>query len=109
MCGFYLVDQMLMSVGMARAMYLKRIALKPADIQAALTAGITIDHVFSISVALLGGVIWNTFGYQYVFLLGVVIALLNLVAALKVPRQEGCPKMSGRGSAPPTGNDTSQG
>jgi predicted MFS family arabinose efflux permease len=86
-CGFYLMDQMLMSVGMARAMYLKRIALQPADIQAALTAGITIDHVFSISVALLGGVIWNTCGYQYVFLLGVVIALINLVVALKVPRR----------------------
>jgi MFS family permease len=91
-CGFYLVDQMLMSVGMARAMYLKRIAIQPADIQAALTAGITIDHVFSISVALLGGVIWNLCGYQYVFLLGVVIALINLVVALKVPR-------GGRGDA----------
>jgi predicted MFS family arabinose efflux permease len=85
-CGVYLVDQMLMSVGMARAMYLKKIAMRPADIQAALTAGITIDHVFSISVALLGGVIWNLCGYQYVFLLGVVIALINLVVALKVPR-----------------------
>ena len=84
-CGFYLVDQMLMSVGMARSMYIKRIALQPADIQAALSAGITIDHVFSISVALLGGVLWNTCGYQYVFLLGVVIALVNLVVALRVP------------------------
>lgn len=87
-CGFYLMDQMLMSVGMARAMYIKRIALQPADVQAALTAGITIDHVFSISVALIGGVIWNTCGYQYVFLLGVVIALLNLAAALKVPPKQ---------------------
>ncbi|MCX6905349.1 MAG: MFS transporter [Verrucomicrobia bacterium] len=84
-CGFYLVDQMLRSVGMARAMYIKRIALQPADIQAALSAGITIDHVFSISVALVGGVLWNTCGYQYVFLLGVVIALVNLVVALRVP------------------------
>jgi predicted MFS family arabinose efflux permease len=86
-CGFYLLDQMLMSVGMARAMYLKRIALKPSDIQPALTAGITIDHVFSISVALLGGVLWKTCGYQYVFLLGVLIAAINLVAALKVPQR----------------------
>ncbi|MEI7732139.1 MAG: MFS transporter [Verrucomicrobiota bacterium] len=84
-CGFYLMDQMLMSVGMARAMYIKKIALQPADIQAALTAGITIDHVFSISVALLGGVIWNACGYQYVFLLGVAIALINLVVALRLP------------------------
>ena len=44
----------------------------------------TIDHVFSISVALLGGLIWNAFGFQYVFLMGTVIALINLVVALQV-------------------------
>ncbi len=91
-CAFYLVDQMLMSVSMARAMYIRKIALQPADIQAALTAGITIDHVFSISVALLGGVIWNAFGYQYVFLLGVAIALINWTVALKVPRVRKAPQ-----------------
>lgn len=83
-CGFYLVDQMLMSVGMARAMYIKKIALQPSDVQAALTAGITIDHLFSISVAILGGILWNTCGYQYVFLLGMVIAMINFAVALRV-------------------------
>jgi predicted MFS family arabinose efflux permease len=83
-CVCYLLDQMLMSVNMARATYMKKIALQPADIQPALSTAITIDHVFSISIALLGGVIWNAFGYQYVFLMGVVIALVNLAAALKI-------------------------
>lgn len=83
-CGFYLLDQMLMSVGMARSTYIKKIALRPEDVQPALTASVTIDHIFSISVALLGGLIWNAFGYQYVFLMGVVIAIINFFAALKV-------------------------
>ncbi|MCL5998448.1 MAG: MFS transporter, partial [Chloroflexi bacterium] len=83
-CALYLVDQMLMSVGMARSMYMKKIALQPADIQPALTAGVTIDHVFSMSIALVGGVIWSAFGFQYVFLLGVVIATVNFFAALQV-------------------------
>ena len=83
-CVFYLIDQMLMSVGMARSMYMKKIALVPTDIQAALTAGVTIDHIFSISVALIGGVIWNVFGFQYVFLLGVGIAVINFFAAMRV-------------------------
>jgi predicted MFS family arabinose efflux permease len=83
-CVLYLVDQMLMSVGMARSMYIKKIAKRPEDVQAALTAGVTIDHLFSISVALIGGVIWNAFGYQYVFLLGVVIAVINFFVALRV-------------------------
>jgi predicted MFS family arabinose efflux permease len=83
-CGFYLIDQMLMSVGMARSTYMKKIAKQDLDVQPALTAGVTLDHIFSISVALIGGVIWNTFGYQYVFLLGVIIAAINFNVALKV-------------------------
>jgi predicted MFS family arabinose efflux permease len=89
-CACYLVDQMLMSVNMARATYMKRIAKRSEDIQPALTLGVSIDHVFSISIALLGGLIWNVFGYQYVFLLGMFIALINFVAALQIrmPRKE---------------------
>ena len=83
-CCFYLIDQMLFSVGMARSMYIKKIALQPEDIQTALSAGVTIDHLFSIIVALLGGVIWNYFGFQYVFLLGVVIAVINFFVAMQV-------------------------
>jgi predicted MFS family arabinose efflux permease len=83
-CACFLLDQMLMSVNMARATFMKKIARQAADIQPALTAGVTIDHVFSISVALLGGWIWNTFGFQYVFLLGAGIALINLFAALQI-------------------------
>jgi predicted MFS family arabinose efflux permease len=83
-CGCFLLDQMLMSVGMARSTYLKKIAREPGDIQPALTASVTIDHIFSISVALLGGLIWNQFGYQYVFLMGGVIAVINFAAAMRV-------------------------
>jgi predicted MFS family arabinose efflux permease len=83
-CACYLLDHMLMSVGMARSTYMKKIAKDPNDIQPALTAGVTIDHIFSISVALLGGLIWNSFGFEYVFLLGGVIALINFYAALHV-------------------------
>ena len=83
-CACYLIDNMLMSVGMARSTYMKKIALRAEDIQPALTAAITIDHVFSISIALLGGAIWNAFGFQYVFLMGTVIAAINFFFALQV-------------------------
>jgi predicted MFS family arabinose efflux permease len=83
-CGFYLLDQMLMSVNMARSMYMKKIALKEDHIQPALTAGVTIDHIFSLSIALLGGAIWSLFGFQYVFLIGVVIAVFGYLAASRI-------------------------
>ena len=88
-CFCYLIDQMLMSVSIARSTYIKKIALDPDDVQPALTASVTIDHIFSISVALIGGLIWNKFGFQYVFLMGVFIAAINFFTALrvKVPQQ----------------------
>lgn len=83
-CVFYLLDQMLFSVSMARSMYIKKIAIQPQDVQPALTAGVTIDHIFSITVALVGGAIWRAWGFQYVFLLGVCIAILNFFAVLQI-------------------------
>jgi MFS family permease len=83
-CACFLIDQMIFSVSMARATYMKKIAIQPDHIQPALTAAVTIDHVFSITAALVGGVIWNAFGFQYVFLLGMVIAIINFFTALRV-------------------------
>jgi predicted MFS family arabinose efflux permease len=83
-CACFLMDQMLMSVNMARSTYMKKIALDPSHIQPALTLSVSIDHVFSITVALLGGLVWSVAGYQYVFLMGAGIAFLNFLAALKV-------------------------
>lgn len=89
-CGLYLLDHMLLSVNMARAMYMKRIALDPSHVQPALTAAVTIDHIFSILIALLAGAIWNVLGFQRVFVLGMIISALNFVVVSRirpVPRQ----------------------
>ncbi len=83
-CACFIADQLLMSVGMARATYLQKIAVRPEDVTQTLTMGVTIDHIFSIAVALLGGLIWVTWGYQYVFLMGAAIAVLNFFSALRV-------------------------
>ncbi len=80
----FVVDQMLMSVSMARATYLKKIAVKPEDVPQTLTMGVTIDHVFSIAIALVSGMLWETLGYQYVFLLGACIAVLNFFSAARI-------------------------
>jgi predicted MFS family arabinose efflux permease len=83
-CCCYLLDQMVFSVSMARSTYMKKIALQPDHVQPALSAGVSIDHIFSISAAIVGGIIWTRYGYQYVFLFGMGIAVANLIAALQV-------------------------
>jgi len=77
----YIADQMLISVGIARATYLKKIALDPAHIMPTLSLAVSLDHVFSIAIALCGGIIWNTIGYQAVFICGALIAFVNLLSA----------------------------
>lgn len=80
----FVADQLLMSVSMARATYLKKIARHPDHITPTLTMAVTIDHVFSISVALLGGLLWSMVGYQAVFMLGCGIAVVNLLSASRI-------------------------
>lgn len=82
----FLADQILMSFNMARSTFLRRIALEPAHVTPTLTMGVTIDHVFSISIALLGGALWKAFGYQAVFLAGAALSVLNGLAAWRIPK-----------------------
>lgn len=83
-CACYIADQLLMSVNMARSTYLKKIAVHPSHITPTLTMAVSLDHIFSITVALVGGLLWAKWGYQTVFVLGACIAGLNFVAALNI-------------------------
>jgi len=87
-CICFIADQLLMSVNMARSTYLKKIALHKDHITPTLTMSVSLDHVFSITIALLGGVIWAKWGYQAVFLFGAGIAVVNFITAfyVKVPQ-----------------------
>jgi predicted MFS family arabinose efflux permease len=85
----FITDYLLMSAGIARATYLKKIAVKPQDVSQTLSMGISIDHIFSITIALLSGYIWKAFGYQYVFLLGAIIAVVNLFSASRIKITKG--------------------
>lgn len=82
----FLMDQMLMSVGMARATYLKKIARSPEEVTPTLTMAVSVDHIFSISIALGGGLLWFAFGFWTVFVFGACIAGLNLITALGIKK-----------------------
>jgi MFS family permease len=85
----YIADQLLISAGMARATYLQKIALRPEDVAQTLTMGVSIDHIFSIAIAVSGGLIWLKWGYQYVFLIGGIIAVINFFSAMRIKTKAG--------------------
>ncbi len=80
----YVADQLLFACNMARATYLNKIIDNPDDLTPTLSMGLTIDHIVSMTIPFFGGLLWMTYGYQYVFLVAAVIALVNLYAALKI-------------------------
>lgn len=80
----FITDGLLMSVGMARATWLKKIALHPSHVTPTLQMAVSLDHIFSISGAIFCGLIWKTWGYQYVFLFAALIAVINFFSALRI-------------------------
>ncbi|MCX7841582.1 MAG: MFS transporter [Clostridia bacterium] len=83
----YIIDQLMNSAAMARATYLKKIAVCEEDVSPTLSAGISIDHIVSMFLPTLGGIIWHSngsAGYKYVFLGGAIIALVNFFSALRI-------------------------
>lgn len=84
----YVVDQLLTAAGMARSTYLKKIAEVPEDVSTTLSMGISLDHMVSMVVPWLGGLVWTAFGYEMVFVLGAGIAFLNLVLTRWIKLQD---------------------
>jgi predicted MFS family arabinose efflux permease len=85
----YVLDNILFSTGMARATYLDKIAESEDDIHASLSLGVTIDHAVSMSVPILGGMLWERYGFPYVFVAAATLAAFNLMAAsfVRVPNR----------------------
>lgn len=90
-CACYIVDSLLLSFGMARSTWLRKTAEEKSDVAPTLAMGVSIDHIFSISVALISGLLWDRFGFQWVFLVGAFIAVLNFVATrwVRCPQRRG--------------------
>jgi MFS family permease len=86
----YVADHTLDSVGMARITYMKKIALRPEEISPSLSLGTSLDHIVTIFLPILGGLVWfksGPGGYRWVFLGGAVIALANFISSrmIKIP------------------------
>ncbi|MDI6871526.1 MAG: MFS transporter [Bacillota bacterium] len=85
----YVVDQLLFAVSMARSTYLYKIAERPEDLTPTLSLAVTLDHAVSMTVPFFGGLLWAAFGFQYVFLVAAVIALvyLGVASGIRVPER----------------------
>ena len=85
----YVLDRLSMQFGMVKSIYLRSIAFSEKDVVSTLSMGISLDHMVSIIAAILGGLVWSTWGSQWVFFLAAIFSLGNLYVAIKVqPEKE---------------------
>jgi predicted MFS family arabinose efflux permease len=80
----YVIDNSLNAVEMARSTYVRKIAVCPEDVTPTLSAGTSFDHIIAMSIPALGGLLWASMGYKYVFLSAAVIAILNLFMSTRI-------------------------
>jgi MFS family permease len=82
--GLFIIDRMSTQMSIVRTVYLKTIALSASDITPTLTLGQSMDHFVSILCAYLGGIVWMSWGPQYIFFLAAGLSVVNLVVAIVV-------------------------
>ena len=78
LCTCFILDQLFMGTGMARDIYLSKIVLRKEDVAPTLSMGVTINHVVSMSIPTLGGVIWMCYGHEWVFFAAAALAMVML-------------------------------
>ncbi len=82
-------DNLLFGVNMARDTYLSKIVLRKDHLAPTLSLGISINHMVSMSIPALGGLMWVRYGHSSVFLATAGIAvLMGLFSAMvRVPAE----------------------
>jgi len=87
----YIIDSSMSVVEMARSTYMRKIAIFDSDVTPTLAAGTSIDHVASMSIPTLGGLLWAATGsYEPVFLVAAGIAIINIIltSRIKIKKRE---------------------
>jgi predicted MFS family arabinose efflux permease len=79
----YCVDNALFAFGLGISSYLGRIAPRQ-DVTPTLAMGSTFNHIAAVGVPLVGGLLWNTAGYEVTFLAGAATCLLSVLVAMAI-------------------------
>ena len=84
----FVVDMMLSNASMASSVYVGRISTNKEEMTSTLSTGISINHLVSVAIALLGGLVWEYVGVEILFSLAALMAVGNTIFAMTVPKVE---------------------
>jgi MFS family permease len=87
-CVNYVLDSIISLGSMASNVYVQDIASSQEEITATLSTGVSVNHLISILIALMGGWIWNVTGIEVLFSLSALLGLLNSLYAATIGTRE---------------------
>ena len=84
----FILDSIISLASMASSVYVQDIASNKEEVTATLSTGISVNHVISIMIALLGGYLWEKAGIEVLFSLSAFLGLMNTLyaASIKMPQ-----------------------
>jgi len=90
-CCTFVLDAVLFVLGMARAMYVKSLTRSKEEVTSTLGTGLSINHLVSIVIAILGGYLWEALGVEALFSIAAFFGLGSFLFALTLPRPQLAP------------------
>ncbi|MDC7242359.1 MAG: MFS transporter [Spirochaetales bacterium] len=84
----FILDWIISNASIAASVYVSRISEDKEEMTAALSTGISINHLISVAIAFGGGFLWKTLGVEWLFILAALMAVGNTLFAMSVPREE---------------------
>jgi predicted MFS family arabinose efflux permease len=92
-CVNFVLDSIISLASMASNVYVQRIAGSPEEVTATLSTGISVNHLVSILIALLGGWIWELTGIEVLFSISAFLGVINSIyaATINVKKEEARP------------------
>ena len=87
-CINFVLDSIISMGSMAANVYVQRIAANQEEITATLSTGISVNHIISIFIALMGGWIWKVTGIEVLFTLSAIMGILNSIYAATIKKSE---------------------
>lgn len=88
-CINYILDSVISLASMASNVYVQDISDSKEEMRATISTGISVNHLITIFIALLGGWIWNVLGIETLFIISAVLGLCNsaYAATIKTSKQ----------------------
>lgn len=83
-CINYVLDSIISLASMASNVYVQDISDSQEEMRATISTGISVNHLITIFIALLGGWVWNILGIETLFVVSAVLGLCNSAYAATI-------------------------